>query len=109
MAVRIQTFGWRRPNLVSHSKVYSIPSFYLEIFVLLTVLLKHLLLANCVIVDQAVVQLNSSAQSSVANSSYNECTKSNLKIYQIYTKFISITKTYNLTLFFECLFVVSRE
>jgi len=34
---------------------------------------------------------------SVANPSYDEYTKSNLK----YTKFISITKTYNITLFFQ--------
>jgi len=46
---------------------------------------------------------------SVANPSYNEYTTSNLKIYQIYTKFISTTKTYNLTLFFQCLFNVSRK
>jgi len=41
-------------------------------------------------------------QNSVANPSYNEYTKSNLKIYQIaYIKFISTTKAHNLTLFFS--------
>jgi len=64
--------------------VFYTQNFLSQIFALLTVILKHLLLANCVIVDQAVVQLNCSAHSSVANPSYNEYIKSNLKIYQIY-------------------------
>jgi len=49
------------------------------------------------------------ACASVANPFYNDYTKYNLKIYQIYTKFVSITKTYILTLFFQCLFIVSRK
>jgi len=36
---------------------------------------------------------------SVANSSYNEYTKSRLKIYQIYTEFISEAKTSKWMLF----------
>ena len=45
---------------------------------------------------------------SVANSSYNEFTKSNPKICQIYTKFISVTKTFNLMLLFlQYLFIIS--
>jgi len=48
-------------------------------------------------------------KTSAANRSHNECTKSNLKIYQAYTKFISITTTYNLTRFCQCLFIVSRK
>ena len=47
---------------------------------------------------------------SVANSSYNECTKSNPKICQIHTKFISVTKTFNLMLLFlQYLFIISRR
>ena len=51
------------------------------------------------------------AEVSVANLSHNEYTESNLKMYQIYTKFISITKTYNLMLFFNAflIFIVSCE
>jgi len=48
-------------------------------------------------------------QSSVANPPYNEYSKSNLKLYQISTELISITKTYNLTLCFQCFFIVSRK
>jgi len=43
------------------------PEFLSQNFALLAVLLKHLLLANCVIVDQAVVQLNCSAHLSWAS------------------------------------------
>ena len=48
-------------------------------------------------------------QTSVANPSYNGYTKSNPKIYQICTKFVSITKTYNWMLLFQRLFIVSRK
>jgi len=41
--------------------VFYTQKFLSQNFALLAVLLKHLLLANCVIVDQAVVQLNCSA------------------------------------------------
>ena len=49
-AVRIRTFAWWRPDLVSFSKVYSIPrSFYPKIFDFgRTSNLKHSLFANCV-------------------------------------------------------------
>ena len=53
--------------------------------------------------------LSSLLYCSVANSSYNEYAKSNLKIYQTYIKFISVTKTYNSMLFLQCLFLVSRR
>jgi len=41
--------------------IFFTQKFLSQNFSLLAVLLKHLLLANCVIVDQAVVQLNFSA------------------------------------------------
>jgi len=46
--------------------VFCTQKFLSQIFALLAVLLKHLPLANCVIVDQAVVQLNCSAHLSWA-------------------------------------------
>ena len=50
-------------------------------------------------------------QTSVANPSCNEYAESNLKIIpqRKYTKFISTTKTHNLTLFFQRPFIVSRK
>jgi len=47
--------------------VFYTQKFLSQNFALLAVLLKHLLLANCVIVDQAVVQLNCSAHLSWAS------------------------------------------
>ena len=41
--------------------VFYIQKFYFQNFPLLAVLLNHLFLANCVIVDQAIVQLNYNA------------------------------------------------
>jgi len=46
--------------------VFYTHKFLSQNFALLAVLLKHLLLANCVIVDQAVVQLNCNAHLSWA-------------------------------------------
>jgi len=40
-AVRIRTFGWWRPDLVSLSKVYSIPKVFIQNLSPLDVLLKH--------------------------------------------------------------------
>jgi len=54
--------------------VFYIQSFYPKIS-LLAVLLKHLLLANCVIVNKAVVQLNCSAH--LSWESYDFLVKSN--------------------------------
>jgi len=51
------------------------PEFLSQNFAALAVLLKHLLLANCVIVDQAIVQLNCSAHLSWA--SYDFLVQSN--------------------------------
>ena len=57
--------------------------------------------------DTIVIQVEFATN--VANSSYNKYTKSRLKIFQIYTKFIAVTKTNNLMLFFQCFFIVSRR
>ena len=51
------TVGFRQPL----KGVFYTQKFFFQNFALLAVLLKHLLIANCVIVDQAVVQLNCSA------------------------------------------------
>ena len=59
------TAGPRQPL----KPVFYTQKFSSQNFALLAVLLKHLLLANCVIVDQAVVQLNCCAHLSWA--SYN--------------------------------------
>jgi len=55
--------------------VFCTQKFLYQNFTLLAVLLKHLLLANCVIVDQAVVQLYCSAHLSWA--SYDFLVQSN--------------------------------
>jgi len=50
--------------------VFYSQKFLFQNFALLAVLLKHLLLANCVIVDQAVVQLNCSEHLSCASCKF---------------------------------------
>jgi len=59
----------------THEGVFYTQKFLSQNFALLAILLKHLLLANCVIVDQAVVQLNCSAHLSWA--SYDFLVQSN--------------------------------
>jgi len=50
--------------------VFYTHKFLYQNFTFLAILLKHLLLANCVIVDQAVVQLNCSARLSWASCDF---------------------------------------
>jgi len=67
----LATAGPRQPL----EGVFYTQKFLSQNFARLAVLLKHLLLANCVIVDQAVVQVNCSAHLSWA--SYDVLVQSN--------------------------------
>jgi len=62
----MSTAGPRQPL----KGVFYTQKFLAQNFALLAVLLKHLLLANCVIVDHAVVQLNCSAHLSWASYAF---------------------------------------